>query len=51
MSIPQAPRPGPTGGQQFDEEGADGSDNEQGDYIIEEEAMQYATITLREEMV
>ncbi|KAF8426074.1 hypothetical protein EV426DRAFT_710553 [Tirmania nivea] len=30
---------------------ADGSDNEQGDYITEEEAMQYATITLGEEIV
>ncbi|KAF8458480.1 hypothetical protein BGX38DRAFT_1154279, partial [Terfezia claveryi] len=55
MSIPQAPRPGPsaqtTSGQRFDEEEADGSDNEQGDYITEEEAMQYATITLGEEIV
>ncbi|KAF8433996.1 hypothetical protein BGX38DRAFT_1333619 [Terfezia claveryi] len=51
MSIPQAPRPGPTGGQRFDEEEADGSDNEQGDYITEEEDMQYATITLGEEIV
>ncbi|KAF8415688.1 hypothetical protein EV426DRAFT_703851 [Tirmania nivea] len=34
-----------------DEEEADGSDNEQGDYITEEEAMQYATITLGEEIV
>ncbi|KAF8418722.1 hypothetical protein EV426DRAFT_720438 [Tirmania nivea] len=33
------------------EEEVDGSDNEQGDYIIEEEAMQYATITLGEEIV
>ncbi|KAF8417320.1 hypothetical protein EV426DRAFT_706664 [Tirmania nivea] len=33
------------------EEDVDGSDNEQGDYITEEEAMQYATITLGEEIV
>ncbi|KAF8419857.1 hypothetical protein EV426DRAFT_676152 [Tirmania nivea] len=33
------------------EEQVDGSDNEQGDYITEEEAMQYATITLGEEIV
>ncbi|KAF8423048.1 hypothetical protein EV426DRAFT_717704 [Tirmania nivea] len=33
------------------EEEVDGSDNEQGDYITEEEAMQYATITLEEEIV
>ncbi|KAF8424371.1 hypothetical protein EV426DRAFT_716989 [Tirmania nivea] len=32
-------------------EEVDGSDNEQGDYITEEEAMQYATITLGEEIV
>ncbi|KAF8435895.1 hypothetical protein BGX38DRAFT_1274797 [Terfezia claveryi] len=34
-----------------DEEEADGSDNEHGDYITEEEAAQYATITLGEEIV
>ncbi|KAF8429728.1 hypothetical protein EV426DRAFT_713614 [Tirmania nivea] len=34
-----------------DEEEAAGSDNEQGDYITEEEAVQYATITLGEEIV
>ncbi|KAF8419188.1 hypothetical protein EV426DRAFT_645002 [Tirmania nivea] len=34
-----------------DEEEADGSDNEHGDYITEEEAVQYATITLGEEIV
>ncbi|KAF8419166.1 hypothetical protein EV426DRAFT_720126 [Tirmania nivea] len=33
------------------EEEVDGSDNEQGDYITEEEAMQYATITLGEEIM
>ncbi|KAF8442684.1 hypothetical protein BGX38DRAFT_1272170 [Terfezia claveryi] len=34
-----------------DAEEADGSDNEQGDYITEEEAIQYTIITLREEIV
>ncbi|KAF8440672.1 hypothetical protein BGX38DRAFT_1332043 [Terfezia claveryi] len=34
-----------------DEEEADGSGNEHGDYITEEEATQYATITLGEEIV
>ncbi|KAF8422211.1 hypothetical protein EV426DRAFT_718261 [Tirmania nivea] len=33
------------------EEEVDGSDNEQGDYITEEEAMQYATIMFGEEIV
>ncbi|KAF8431994.1 hypothetical protein BGX38DRAFT_1227388 [Terfezia claveryi] len=54
LPIPQAPRPRlsaqTTSGQRFDEEEADGSDNEQGDYITEEEDMQYATITLGEEV-
>ncbi|KAF8432312.1 hypothetical protein BGX38DRAFT_1276800 [Terfezia claveryi] len=34
-----------------DEKEADRSDNEQGDYIAEEETVQYATSTLREEIV
>ncbi|KAF8419196.1 hypothetical protein EV426DRAFT_645006 [Tirmania nivea] len=34
-----------------DEEEADGSDIEHGDYITEEEATQYATITLGEEIM
>ncbi|KAF8449571.1 hypothetical protein BGX38DRAFT_1187863, partial [Terfezia claveryi] len=34
-----------------DEEKADGSDDEQGDYINEEEAVQYAKITLGEEII
>ncbi|KAF8440566.1 hypothetical protein BGX38DRAFT_1273029 [Terfezia claveryi] len=34
-----------------DEEEADGSDDEQGDYITEEDAVQYGTITFGEEIV
>jgi len=38
-------------GVDIDEEGADGSDDEEADYITEQEAVQYARITLGEEIL